>query len=255
MDIEGLGERTVSLFCREGLLADVADIYSLDFDRVQGFEGFGALSVANLAAAINGLEVPALWPTCWWACPSGTSARTAASCWPGPWATSTGSWRRRRRRSPAIEGIGPVIAASITQLFLLASQPARSSTALREAGLNFEGPSAPALAQTLAGMSVVVTGTLEGWSREDAEAPIKSRGGKAPGSVSQKTTAVVVGADPGGAKLAKATDLGIPSSTKTASTGCSRRASWGEAAPPRLRRRCPACGGAAARRATGPARH
>ena len=53
MDIEGLGERTVSLFCREGLLSDVADIYSLDFDRVQGYEGFGALSVANLAGAIT----------------------------------------------------------------------------------------------------------------------------------------------------------------------------------------------------------
>ena len=53
MDIEGLGERTVYLFCKEGLLADVADIYSLDFDRVQAFEGFGALSVANLAGAIG----------------------------------------------------------------------------------------------------------------------------------------------------------------------------------------------------------
>lgn len=59
-------------------------------------------------------------------------------------------------------------------------------------------------------MSVVVTGTLHRWSREDAEAAIKSRGGKAPGSVSQKTTAVVVGAEPGGAKLSRAADLGIP---------------------------------------------
>ncbi len=57
---------------------------------------------------------------------------------------------------------------------------------------------------------MVVTGTLERWSREDAEAAIKSRGGKAPGSVSQKTTAVVVGSDPGGAKLTKATELGVP---------------------------------------------
>jgi DNA ligase (NAD+) len=64
--------------------------------------------------------------------------------------------------------------------------------------------------QTLAGKSVVVTGTLERWSREAAEAAIKSRGGKAPGSVSQKTTAVVVGADPGGAKLSRATELGVP---------------------------------------------
>ena len=59
-------------------------------------------------------------------------------------------------------------------------------------------------------MSVVVTGTLEGWSREAAEEAIKARGGKSPGSVSKKTTAVVVGSEPGAAKLAKATELGVP---------------------------------------------
>jgi DNA ligase (NAD+) len=51
---------------------------------------------------------------------------------------------------------------------------------------------------------------LEGWSREGAEEAIKIRGGKSPGSVSKKTTAVVVGAEPGAAKLAKATELGVP---------------------------------------------
>ena len=55
-----------------------------------------------------------------------------------------------------------------------------------------------------------MTGTLEGWSREAAEDAIKARGGKSPGSVSKKTTAVVVGAEPGAAKLAKATELGVP---------------------------------------------
>jgi DNA ligase (NAD+) len=64
--------------------------------------------------------------------------------------------------------------------------------------------------QVLAGASIVVTGTLEGWSREVAEEAIKARGGKAPGSVSKKTTAVVVGAEPGAAKLTKAQELGVP---------------------------------------------
>ncbi len=81
---------------------------------------------------------------------------------------------------------------------------------LRRAGCNFEGPDAPDVPQVLAGMSVVVTGTLEGWSREAAEEAIKMRGGKSPGSVSKKTTAVVVGSEPGAAKLAKANELGIP---------------------------------------------
>jgi DNA ligase (NAD+) len=62
----------------------------------------------------------------------------------------------------------------------------------------------------LTGQSIVVTGTLEGWSREAAEEAIKVRGGKAPGSVSKKTTAVVVGAEPGTAKVTKAQELGVP---------------------------------------------
>ena len=62
----------------------------------------------------------------------------------------------------------------------------------------------------LEGKSIVVTGTLAGLSREDAEEAIKARGGKAPGSVSKKTTAVVVGEAPGAAKLTKAEELGVP---------------------------------------------
>lgn len=81
---------------------------------------------------------------------------------------------------------------------------------LRGAGLNFQGPGGPILPQVLAGRSLVVTGTFQGWSREEAEAAIKARGGKAPGSVSKKTTAVVAGRDPGAAKLTRAQALGVP---------------------------------------------
>ncbi len=56
----------------------------------------------------------------------------------------------------------------------------------------------------------MVTGTLEGWSREAAEAAIKERGGKSPSSVSSKTFALVVGAEPGASKLTKATECGVP---------------------------------------------
>ncbi len=62
----------------------------------------------------------------------------------------------------------------------------------------------------LAGLTVVVTGTLDGFTREEAEAAIKTRGGKSPGSVSKKTTAVVVGEGPGASKLTKAEELGVP---------------------------------------------
>lgn len=208
MDIEGLGERTVALFCKEGLLADVADIYSLDFERVQSFEGFGAVSVANLAAAIKESKSRPLANLL-----VGLSVRHLGTNTSGLLARAMGHLDRvieaPEDEIAAVDGIGPVIAASIKRFFSL-PRNRQVIERLRAAGLNFEGPSARALAQTLAGRSVVVTGTLQRQSREEAEAAIKSRGGKAPGSVSQRTTAVVVGTDPGGAKLAKATELGIP---------------------------------------------
>jgi DNA ligase (NAD+) len=108
-----------------------------------------------------------------------------------------------------VEGIGPTIAASVHSFF--ANAPNRELVErLRAAGLNFEGPVAPQVSQVLAGKSVVVTGTLERWSREAAEDAIKARGGKAPGSVSKRTDAVVVGTEPGHAKLTKAQELNVP---------------------------------------------
>jgi DNA ligase (NAD+) len=208
MDIEGLGERTVSLFCKEGLLADVADIYSIDFQRVEAFEGFGSISVANLSGAINASKSRPLANLL-----VGLSIRHLGTNGSQVLARALGHMDRimgaPEDQIAAVEGIGPVIAASIKRFF---SMPANREVVerLRAAGVNFEGPSAPATAQTLAGKSIVVTGTLQRWSREDAEAAIKARGGKAPGSVSQKTTALVLGDEPGGAKLAKANELGIP---------------------------------------------
>jgi DNA ligase (NAD+) len=66
------------------------------------------------------------------------------------------------------------------------------------------------LPQTLAGKSVVVTGTVPDFTREEAEEAILARGGRSPGSVSAKSFALVVGAEPGSAKLRKAEELGIP---------------------------------------------
>ena len=208
MDIEGLGERTVALFSEAGLLADVADIYQLDFDRVRQFEGFGEVSVANLQRAIEASK----------SCPlanllvalsirhlGGTGSRVLARAMGDLDQIMVASSEEMAR----IEGIGPVIAASVSEFFAL-DRNRGVVERLRAAGLNFIGPEPTRVPQVLAGKSVVVTGTLEGWSREAAEDAVKSCGGKAPGSVSKRTTAVVVGADPGAAKLARATELGVP---------------------------------------------
>jgi DNA ligase (NAD+) len=208
MDIEGLGERTVALFCKEGLLADAADIYSLDLARVEAFEGFGATSVSNLSAAIEASKSRPLASLL-----VALSIRHLGANGSQVLARSMGHLDRIMEapedQIAAVDGIGTVIAASIKRFFALPRNRDMVER-LRTAGVNFEGPGAPDIAQNLVGKSIVVTGTLLRWSREEAEAAIKARGGKAPGSVSQKTTAIVVGADPGGAKLSKAIELKIP---------------------------------------------
>jgi DNA ligase (NAD+) len=208
MDIEGLGERTVSQFCQAGLLGDVADIYALDYDRVREFEGFGEVSIANLQRAIEASKARPLANLL-----VGLSIRHLGGTGSQVLARAMGHLDRivaaPVEEMATIEGIGPVIAASVGQFFALEVNRDVIER-LRRAGVNFEGPAAPRVAQVLTGASVVVTGTLAGWSREGAEEAIKLRGGKAPGSVSKKTTAVVVGTEPGAAKLAKAQQLGIP---------------------------------------------
>jgi DNA ligase (NAD+) len=208
MDIEHLGERTVYQFTRAGLLSDVADIYQLDFEAVGAFEGWGETSIDNLRTAIDLSRSRPLANLL-----VGLSIRHLGSTGSQVLARSMGHLDRileaDAEEMAAVEGVGPVIAASVRQFFDLQ----RNRTVverLRQAGLNFEGPGGPALPQVLAGRSVVVTGTLEGWSREDAEDAIKARGGKAPGSVSKKTTAIVAGREPGAAKLTKAESLGVP---------------------------------------------
>src|SRR5690606_266731 len=81
---------------------------------------------------------------------------------------------------------------------------------LIDAGLNTAGPERSDEPQTLLGKTIVVSGTLEGYTRDEAEAAITSRGGKSPGSVSKKTTALVVGESPGASKVTKAESLGVP---------------------------------------------
>ena len=207
MDIAGFGERTVQLFLDHGLIDDVGDIYTLDLDRVRAIDRFGETSVANLGRAIEesrqrplanllvGLAIPHL---------GGTGSQVLARAL---------AHLDRIMAAPveelaAVEGIGPTIAASVRTFFDTPRNQAVVAK-LRAAGLNFHGPAAPDVPQVLAGVSLVVTGTLERWPREAAEEAIKARGGKAPGSVSKKTTAVVAGDAPGQAKITKAAELGV----------------------------------------------
>ncbi len=208
MDIEGLGEKTVGQFIELGLLSDIADIYALDYEQIRQIEGWGDVSVRNLAAAVEASKSRPLANLL-----VGLNIRHVGATGSQALARSLGSLDRimsaGQEELAEVEGVGPTIAASVHSFF--ASEPNRDLIErLRRAGLNFAGPAVSEVPQVLAGRSVVVTGTLEGWSREGAEESIKARGGKAPGSVSKKTDAVVVGAEPGAAKVTKARELGVP---------------------------------------------
>jgi DNA ligase (NAD+) len=216
MDIEGLGERTVSLFLEHDLIRDPADIYSLDWDRVRGLEGFGEISVTNLQNAIEASKERPLASLL-----VGLGIRHAGGTVSRVLAKAFGHLDRLTAATEdeiaAVEGVGRIIAHSVREFFDNDGNR-EVIEKLRRAGVNMTGPEAPSLPQVLEGMSIVVTGTLEGLSREDAEEAIKARGGKSPGSVSKKTTAVVVGEAPGAAKLTKAEELGVPVLEETAFT-------------------------------------
>jgi DNA ligase (NAD+) len=208
MDIEGLGERTVSTLLREGLAEDPGDLYTIDWDRLRSLDRFADLSVANLKAAVEASKARPLASLL-----VALNIRHAGGTISRLLAQAFGHLDRIMDASPeeiaGVEGVGPVVAQSVHDFF--ANDRNRAVVEkLRAAGVDFGRVDRPTVPQTLDGKSIVVTGTLEEFSREAAEEAIKSRGGKAPGSVSKKTTAVVVGDAPGAAKVTKATELGIP---------------------------------------------
>jgi DNA ligase (NAD+) len=214
MDIEGLGEQRVQLLVDRGLLADVADLYGFTATTFAGLDGFADVSIANLLGAIAdsrdrplsrvliGLGIRHL----------GQVGSVALARALGDIDAVIGA---DEERLAAVDGVGPVIAASVIRWF--DSEVNRSVVErLRSAGLALVEPGRASagessdLVQTLTGKSVVVTGTLDGYTREEAEAAIIARGGRSPGSVSKKTFALVVGESPGASKVTRAEQDGVP---------------------------------------------
>jgi DNA ligase (NAD+) len=217
MDIEGLGDQRVVQLVGAGLLSDPADLYTLVAEPLVGLEGLGAISAANLLAAIEASKARPLSRLL-----VALGIRHVGPTVARSLARAFGSLDALFAAPPAdlaaTDGVGAVIADSVAEFLahpgngevlgrLVASGVTTTEPGARAAG----GPDAePAAVETLAGRSVVVTGTLEGWSREEATEAIVSRGGKSPGTVAKTTFAVVVGASPGSAKLSKAEQLGVP---------------------------------------------
>ena len=208
MDIEGLGERRVALLLEHDLISDAGDIYSIGWDQLAALEGFKETSIANLLSAIEASKTQPLERLLVafgirHLGPSG--AELLAQTYPDLDAVLSAD----EDALAAIDGIGPAIGGSVARW--AATDEAKQLVAkLRAAGVNLAGSAPTGVPQLLEGLSIVVTGSLDGFSRTAAADAIKSRGGRSPGSVSKKTTAVVLGAEPGASKMAKAETLGIP---------------------------------------------
>ncbi|MGH9304498.1 MAG: helix-hairpin-helix domain-containing protein, partial [Acidimicrobiales bacterium] len=190
-----------------GLVADAADCYGLEIGVLTALDGFAELSAKNLVAAIDASRsrpLSSLLVALGIRHVGGTVAKALASGF-GELDMILGA---TEPELAAVEGVGPTIATSVASFF---SSDANLSVVakLRAAGVSFGARAGNALPQNLAGKSVVVTGTLASYSREEAEAAIVGRGGKSPGSVSAKTTAVVAGASPGASKITRAEALGV----------------------------------------------
>ncbi|MDJ0769332.1 MAG: NAD-dependent DNA ligase LigA [Ilumatobacter sp.] len=216
MDIEGLGERTVVQLTEAELVRDVADIYDLTVDQVEALEGFARISAEKLVGSIQASKdrpLPKLL--------TALGIRHLGPAASEVLAAEFGTLRRVFEASDddraAVDGVGPVISAALSAWYDQA--PNREFIdRLDAAGLNFgseeeaaaRAAAKAAIEQTLEGKTIVVTGTVPGYSRGEAEEAITSRGGKSPGSVSKKTTALVVGEGAGAGKLTKAEANGTP---------------------------------------------
>jgi DNA ligase (NAD+) len=228
VDVDGLGYKIMLQLIERELVRRPADIFRLDVETLEGLERLGRKSAENLHAAIaearrrplarvlNGLGIRHV----------GEQTAIDLAAWlaretPRAEGESEAAWTRRvadRLRDASVEeltqvfGIGKVVAEGIA--FYFSDDHTRNTLHdLLEAGMVAEAPEVGAAPPEpgegpLAGMTVVVTGTLPTLSRQEAEDAIRAAGGHAAGSVSKATDYLVAG-DKAGSKLAKAEQLGV----------------------------------------------
>ena len=228
MDIEGLGYKIMTQLVERELVREPADVFRLEADTLEGLERLGRRSAENLFTAIqaarqrplarilNGLGVRHV----------GEQTAIDLAAWlardlPRADGETAADWTRRaadRLRDASVDeltavyGIGGVVAKGIVRFF--ADEHTRDTLhRLLDAGVSAEAPAPGASTEPadgpLSGKTLVVTGTLPGLSRTEAEEAIRAAGGHAASSVSAKTDYLVAG-EKAGSKLAKAEQLGVP---------------------------------------------
>ncbi|MFL5952439.1 MAG: NAD-dependent DNA ligase LigA [Gaiellaceae bacterium] len=208
-DIEGVGEQSVRQFWELGLVRSIPELYRLTREQLLEVDGYGDISATNAIESIEsskqvpfnrvlfGLNIPDVG-----------------------WVTAVNLARHfenvdrllgaTQEEIEEVEGIGPERAEAIAEWF--ADKANRDLVAdLRSLGLRFEiGDELKPVEGPLTGQTYVITGTLEGFTRDEAAAALEAKGAKVINSVSGKTTGLVVGEEPGNSKLTKARKLEVP---------------------------------------------
>jgi len=206
MDIEGLGASIVEALIEKGLLKTAADIYYLTLDDIKQLWQSGETAAKKLLAAIDASKQQDLSRLIYALGIRQVGAKTGKSL-----AAAFGTLDKLASASleelTEVDDIGAVTAESIGQWFAQ-PQSVEMLEKLRQAGVNFESLRTVTDSR-FAGMTFVLTGALTKFTREEATEKIESFGGKAAGSVSKKTSYVVVGEN-AGSKERKARELGIP---------------------------------------------
>ncbi|GAB4280365.1 MAG: NAD-dependent DNA ligase LigA [Coriobacteriia bacterium] len=219
MDVDGLGERIMSRLEELGAVRDVADLYDLDPDTLLGLElpveqeegtawrRLGEKNARKILEQIEASKSRGLARVLF-----GLGIRHVGATVAEQLARAFGSMERlmgaTEEELSAVEGVGHTIAGSVVDFF--AREENRDLIErLRRAGVVMEAPEHEERPQTLAGLTFVLTGALERWTRDEATERLKELGAKVTGSVSKRTSFVIAGED-AGSKLAKARELGVP---------------------------------------------
>jgi DNA ligase (NAD+) len=218
-DIEGLGSEAAYALLEAGVITDEGDVFGIDADGLRRTALFtrapkkgeeGPQLSANGQRMLDNLDHAKQQPL--WRVIVALSIRHVGPTAARALATEFGSMARIQQASQAdlaaAEGVGPTIAEAVIEWFGV-DWHREIVEKWRQAGVTMEDERDESQPRTLEGLTVVVTGSLEKFSRDSAKEAILSRGGKAAGSVSKKTDYVVVG-DNAGSKADKAEQLGVP---------------------------------------------
>ena len=206
MNIEGLGPQLVELLLREGLIHDAADLYTLTAEVLSPLERMGEKSAANLVAAIGRSKEAGLERLIY-ALGIRSIGQVAAASLAARFGNLEALFSATAEELLAIDDFGQITTDYVLNYF---SHPQNIELCRRlmAAGVRTEASFVPTNGN-LSGLTFVLTGTLDDMTRDEAEAMIKSAGGKVTGSVSKKTSYVVAGTQ-AGSKLTKAQSLGVP---------------------------------------------